>query len=363
MKIIFVGGARPNFMKIAPLMREIKKYKRFKPVIVHTGQHYDYEMSKVFFEDLNIGKPHYCLNVGSATHAYQTAEMMKKFEKVCIREKPELVVVVGDVNSTLACSVVSKKMHIKVAHIEAGLRSKDLDMPEEINRIITDSISDFLFVTEKSAINNLKREGKNAAKIYFVGNTMIDSLVFGLKKLNKINLKKLKVYLLKNELGNYSVVTLHRPSNVDNKPGLLRLIKILNKISDDTPLVFPIHPRAEKNIKILKSKLSKNIHIIKPLGYLEFLFLCKDAKFVLTDSGGIQEEATFLKIPCFTLRENTERPVTMEMGTNILIGQNIDKTPSVIFKFFKAEHKRGKIPPLWDGKTAERIIKILNKIL
>ena len=363
-KIILAAGARPNFMKIAPLFRELKKYKgRFFPIIVHTGQHYDHGMSGVFFNDLDMQKPHYYLGVGSGSHAHQTAEAMKKFEKVCVKEKPRLIIVVGDVNSTLACSITAKKLHIRVAHVEAGLRSRDMSMPEEMNRIVTDNVSDFLFVTEKKGVENLIKEGRNKNDIFLVGNTMIDSLKFSLNRLRESDIGKFQTSLLAEELKNYGVVTLHRPSNVDNKSNLLKLVRILNKISGKAPLFFPIHPRTEKNIKRFKTILSKNIHVIKPLGYLEFLFLCKGAKFILTDSGGIQEEASFLNIPCFTLRKNTERPVTIESGTNILVGERINRLPSLVDKSLDKSSAKRRTIPLWDGKAAVRIIKILNKVL
>ena len=361
-KIALVGGARPNFMKIAPLFRELNKYKKnFMPIVVHTGQHYDYEMSKAFFEDLDIGEPDYYLGVGSGSHARQTAEIMKQFEKVCLKEKFDLVVVVGDVNSTVACSIVSRKLHIRVAHVEAGLRSRDLDMPEEINRIVTDSISDFLFVTEKSAVDNLINEGKTRRQIFFVGNTMIDSLKFALDRL-KERKTKVRHNLLSGGIKDYGIITLHRPSNVDFKQNLDRIMSILNKVSLGIPLIFPVHPRTKKNIKKFAIKTAGNIHFIKPLRYLEFISLCKSAKFILTDSGGIQEEATFLKIPCLTLRKNTERPVTITKGTNVLVGKYIDKIPGLIKDILKYKHRSSKIPLLWDGKTAGRIVKILRKL-
>jgi UDP-N-acetylglucosamine 2-epimerase (non-hydrolysing) len=287
---------------------------------------------------------------------------MKKFEKRCIETKPTLVVVVGDVNSTLASSIVAKKLGIEVAHIEAGLRSGDMSMPEEINRIVTDSISDFLFVTEKSAINNLEKEGKSKDRIFFVGNTMIDSLVVALKKLDNINIKEFRASSLKKELGTYGVVTLHRPSNVDDRVQLLKIINILNKVSHRIPLIFPMHPRTAKKIRDFSIRCSSNIYVEKPLGYLEFIFLCKNAKFVLTDSGGIQEETTFLKVPCFTLRKNTERPVTVEIGTNVLLGEDVNRLPLLINRILGKDCKHSDIPPFWDGRAAERIVQVIKKI-
>jgi UDP-N-acetylglucosamine 2-epimerase (non-hydrolysing) len=362
-KVIFVAGARPNFMKIAPLLREFKKYKDFKCVLVHTGQHYDYEMSESFFQDLQIPKPDYFLGVGSGSHANQTAATMIKFEEVCEKEAPAIVAVVGDVNSTLACSITAKKMNIKVAHIEAGLRSFDLAMPEEINRMVTDSISDFLFTTEKAANVNLLKEGKKKQQILFVGNTMIDSLVYGSNQLKKIDHKSFGVHQLKNELQDYGVVTLHRPSNVDDRTKLRKMVEVLNDISNKLPLVFPVHPRTKKNLETFKISLGKDIHTTSPLGYLEFLYLYSNSRCLITDSGGIQEEATFLKIPCFTLRSNTERPVTVSLGTNVLIGDDFGRLKKLIGQLLRGKVKKGTIPQLWDGKTSQRIAVLMNKIL
>lgn len=373
MKIFLVGGARPNFIKIAPIVRELKKRnillksklaskKTICFKIIHTGQHYDYKMSKVFFDELEIPEPDYFLNSGSGTHAVQTAKIMVKFEKKCLKDKPNIVVVVGDVNSTLACSIVSKKLNIKVAHIEAGLRSKDMKMPEEINRIVTDSISDYLFVTEKSAILNLTQEGKKDNQIFFVGNVMIDTLFFQLNKLSNWSGKK----AIKSLDKNYAVVTLHRPSNVDNKLILSNIIESLTLISKNMPIIFPVHPRTKQNLK--KFKLfniidNSNIKLRPPLSYMEFLNIWKDAKLVLTDSGGLQEETTALGIPCFTIRENTERPITIEEGTNILVGISKGTIMSAYRKFKNGNAKKGKIPKFWDGYAASRIVTILiNKL-
>lgn len=369
MKIFLVGGARPNFVKIAPVVRELKKRnirskervlskKTIYYKIIHTGQHYDYEMSKVFFNELEIPQPDYFLNSGSGSHAEQTAKIMAEFERKCLKEKPNIVVVVGDVNSTLACSIASKKLNIKVAHVEAGLRSKDMKMPEEINRIVTDSISDYLFVTEKSAILNLKQEGKKDNQIFFVGNVMIDTLFFQLNKLS--NWSSLKSIKPLNE--NYAVVTLHRPSNVDNKQILSDIIESLSYISEDMPVVFTVHPRTKKNLEefgLLNVVDGSNIRLLPPLPYMEFLNLWKDSKLVLTDSGGLQEETTALGIPCFTIRENTERPVTIEEGTNMLVGIRKETIISAYNNFKKGAVKKGKIPAFWDGQAASRIVAIL----
>lgn len=366
---MLVAGARPNFMKIAPIIRALErkqnpKYKEnLKWKLVHTGQHYDYKMSEAFFDDLDIPSPDYFLNAGSGSHAEQTAAVMVEFERVCVLEKPDIVIVVGDVNSTLACSITAKKLNIKVAHVEAGLRSFDMTMPEEINRIVTDSISDYLFVTEKSGVENLKNEGKNTQRIFFVGNIMIDTLRYSLKKI-----KSGKTLGLKNSIKegtpNYAVVTLHRPANVDDAEKLKDILLALKEIANDLDVYFPIHPRTEKNIRNfgLDSLISSpKIHVIPPQSYIEFLSLWKNAVLVLTDSGGLQEETTAIGIPCFTLRENTERPITIEEGTNTLVGTKAKGILKEYCTFKNGIRKRGKIPELWDGKTAERIISVLLK--
>ncbi|MEW6738684.1 MAG: UDP-N-acetylglucosamine 2-epimerase (non-hydrolyzing) [Nitrospirota bacterium] len=358
MKIFLVAGARPNFMKIAPLIHELKRNgKEDAWKLIHTGQHYDYEMSKAFFDDLDIPEPDHFLNVGSGTHAEQTAKVMIEFEKVCMKEKPDIIIVVGDVNSTLACSITAKKLHIKVAHVEAGLRSRDMSMPEEINRIITDSISDYLFVTEESAVENLRKEGKRDKQIFFVGNIMIDTLYYSLEKLKKIKPKTCAEG--RNDFS-YAVVTLHRPSNVDDEVKLKDILNALSVISSELKIYFPMHPRTRKNIDKFKlNNLLENITVVPPMPYLEFLTLWKDAALVLTDSGGIQEETTALGIPCFTIRNNTERPITIEEGTNTLVGTTIEGILNAYKEFKSGIKKEWKIPPLWDGKTAQRIIKLL----
>lgn len=380
MKILLVAGARPNFMKIAPLVWTLNKNNKrnrrnqINYKLVHTGQHYDYEMSKVFFDELDIPQPDYFLGAGSGTHAGQTAKVMVEFEKVCVKEKPDVVVVVGDVNSTLACSVTAKKLGVKVAHVEAGLRSFDMTMPEEINRIVTDSISDYLFVSEKSGSKNLKKEGKNKNQVFFVGNIMIDTLFYGLKKIGNEKLRSLEVKKRLEDKKSqklhaicsmpYAVLTLHRPSNVDDKNKLKDILMALIEISKDMDIYFPIHPRTKKNIEKMKLKYileNSNIKTMPPLSYLEFLSLWKDASLVLTDSGGIQEETTVLGIPCFTIRENTERPITIEEGTNVLVGTTGQGILEAYKKFKEGKRKKGKVPELWDGKTAQRIVKILVK--
>jgi len=360
MKIILTAGARPNFMKIAPLVHELRKDNRgIEWKLVHTGQHYDFDMAQVFFEELEIPKPDHFLNAGSGTHAEQTAKVMIEFEKVCLKEKPDIIVVVGDVNSTLACSIVGKKQNIIVAHVEAGLRSGDLTMPEEINRMVTDSISDLLFVSEKSGLENLKKEGKRDNQVFFVGNIMIDTLYYQLNKLNKHNNTKSG----KNRISAskpYGVVTLHRPSNVDEKIACRGIIEALSEISENLPIVFPVHPRTKKNLEsfgLMKLIDDANIKLPPPLPYTEFLKLWKDAEVVFTDSGGIQEETTALGVPCFTIRENTERPITIEEGTNTLVGNKKEDILRSYADFRNGNYKQGKVPHLWDGKTAGRIIK------
>jgi len=361
-KIISVVGARPNFMKVAPLHRAFQKYTdRINHLICHTGQHYDEKMSKVFFDDLELPHPNFYLGVGSGSHAEQTAKVMIEFEKILLEEKPDLIIVVGDVNSTIACSLTAAKLYIKIAHVEAGLRSFDRYMPEEINRVLTDTISDLLFVTEKSGLDNLKHEGVESQKIFFTGNVMIDSLAHYLDKA-----KDSKII---DELGltrnNYVLVTLHRPSNVDTKENLQALIRLLNKIADLRKLVFPIHPRTKSNMTKfgLIETLSKNVILTEPIGYIDFLSLTSNAELIVTDSGGIQEESTFLGIQCITVRDNTERPITVDVGTNQLIGTNLIDVESAAFQVLNGNKKAGRIPELWDGKAAERICDIIAEKL
>lgn len=380
-KLLIIVGARPNFIKIAPLMEEIKKYRKIKPVLVHTGQHYDDKMSDLFFEDLGLPRPNVYLGVGSGTQAVQTAKIMIKFEKVLVKEKPDLIIVVGDVNSTLACSIVAAKLCIPVAHVEAGLRSFDRTMPEEINRIVTDSLSDFLFTTCEDANQNLRKEGVPENKIYFVGNVMIDTLLKHRERAKKSNiLKKLGIekgtlidkYELKT---NYAVLTLHRPSNVDNKDTFQNILEALKIVSREIPIIFPIHPRTKKQIKkfgfynylffpSLNStnpmNLKNSINCIDPVGYFDFLHLMANSKLALTDSGGIQEETTILDIPCLTIRANTERPVTITQGTNVLVGTDKEKIVTESLNILNGGGKIGRIPKLWDGKAAERIVEILS---
>ncbi|GBD89452.1 UDP-2,3-diacetamido-2,3-dideoxy-D-glucuronate 2-epimerase [bacterium BMS3Abin04] len=356
-KVISVVGARPNFMKIAPIHRAFQKYKNHvKHLICHTGQHYDEKMSKVFFDDLELPKPDFYLGIGSGSHAEQTAKVMIEFEKILIQEKPDLVLVVGDVNSTIACSLTAAKLHIKIVHVEAGLRSFDKMMPEEINRVLTDSISDYLFVTEKSGMENLMHEGVPDSKVFFVGNVMIDSLAYYLNKTNGAMLSKFGL-----EPGKYVLVTLHRPSNVDSKEQLTKLINMLNRVSEKRKVLFPIHPRTLKNLKEynLLDEDNKNLILTDPIGYIDFLSLTKNAELILTDSGGIQEESTYLGVQCITLRTSTERPVTVEIGTNQLLGTDLNKAELAANLVLEGNKKQGRIPDLWDGKAAERITEIL----
>jgi UDP-N-acetylglucosamine 2-epimerase (non-hydrolysing) len=360
MKIISVVGARPNFMKIAPIVREIDQSDKLENVLVHTGQHYDEKMSDAFFSDLGIPAPDYNLNVGSGSHAKQTAEVMLRFEKVIEQEKPHLVLVVGDVNSTLACSIVAAKLNIAVAHVEAGLRSFDRKMPEEINRIVTDAVSDLFFITSPEAEEYLLKEGSPKERIHYVGNVMIDTLMYNLEQaefpslLEDLNISERK----------YALVTIHRPSNVDDPDKLKSMISALVKIQEKIPVVFPVHPRTKKNIdKIFPQEYFQNLkqfHLMEPLGYLTFLSLMKFAQIVVTDSGGIQEETTALGVPCLTVRENTERPITITEGTNHLVGTSEDKILETASKIISGHVKSGKCPKYWDGKASKRIIRILE---
>lgn len=364
LKVLIIAGARPNFMKVAPILAEMKRRPaEFEPKIVHTGQHYDAGMSDAFFADLGLPEPDFHLGVGSASHTVQTAKIMLAFEPIVIDEKPDWVVVVGDVNSTIACALVCAKLGVKVAHVEAGLRSYDRTMPEEINRILTDSISDLLLTPSPDAEPNLIKEGIAREKIRFVGNVMIDSLFSSLKRAES---SKIRESLNLSE-GTYAVLTLHRPSNVDARETLSPLIDVLVEIAEKIPIVFPVHPRTRAKIDEfgLRERIeSSNLRLIDPLGYLDFLRLYSGSKIALTDSGGLQEETTALGIPCLTIRENTERPITIEMGTNRLVGTNPENLKKAAFEILadQSPKSNAKIPPLWDGKTAERICNALLKI-
>jgi UDP-N-acetylglucosamine 2-epimerase (non-hydrolysing) len=358
-KIISVVGARPNFMKIAPIHRAFQKYKKvINHLICHTGQHYDEKLSKIFFDDLELPEPDFYLGVGSGSHAEQTGTTMIEFEKVLLKENPDLIIVVGDVNSTIACSLTAVKLHIPTVHVEAGLRSFDRKMPEEINRILTDTIADYLFVTEQSGLVNLKNEGISEEKVYFVGNVMIDSLIHFLPKAttSKI-LDQLQI-----EPKNYVLATLHRPSNVDEKDNLSSLVNLLNNISLKRKVIFPIHPRTKNKLDLfgILSSLNPDVILTDPIGYLDFIKLIKNCGLILTDSGGIQEESTYLGIQCITIRTTTERPVTVEMGTNHLAGDDYVKAEQIVIEVLNGKIKQGKIPEKWDGKTSERITEIIS---
>ncbi len=364
LKIINVVGARPNFMKIAPIMKAQKAHRDIQSILLHTGQHYDSGLSDVFFQDLKIDNPQIYLGVGSNTHAKQTAEIMEKFEKVCIKERPDLVLVVGDVNSTLACSLVAAKLQIKVAHVEAGLRSRNWEMPEEINRILTDRLADYLFTTSKDADANLKREGIDNSKIFFVGNVMIDTLK-SFEQTSATNSKILEK--LKLTQGDYAVLTMHRAENVDHSDRLKAILDGLEEVQQKIRIIYPIHPRSCKMIRAFsyaeKIMAMQNLRLIDPLGYLDFLRLMSNAKFVLTDSGGLQEETTVLGIPCITLRSETERPITVTEGTNTVVGTDKAKIIQASLKILDGKSKKGRVPELWDGKAAMRIVKILHENL
>ena len=360
MKIITVAGARPNFIKIAPLCRAFNKRKdRFEHLICHTGQHFDRNMSKIFFEQLEMPEPDFNLGVGGGTHADQTARIMIEFEKIMDRHKPDLILVPGDVNSTLACSVVASKLGIKIGHVEAGLRSFDRGMPEEINRIVTDVLSDYLFISEEAGLTNLRKEGLAEDKLHFVGNIMIDSLVHFLPIIEQSDILD-KLNLMD---GQYTLMTFHRPSNVDTRSSLTQLVDMLNRLTGKTKLVFPVHPRTRKNLEEfdLMSKLSEEILTLDPIGYIDFLALTRSANLLITDSGGIQEETTFLGVQCITVRNNTERPVTVSLGTNHLVGTDLDAVEKAALEVLDGNIKKGIIPEKWDGLTAERIVDIIDK--
>ncbi len=368
MKTIYlVAGARPNFMKIAPIVRALNASKTMTYRIIHTGQHYDPEMNDVFFEELGIPQPDIFMGVGGGTHAQQTAKIMIAFEEYCLNDRPDTVLVVGDVNSTLACSIVAKKLHIPVAHVEAGLRSGDMRMPEEINRLVTDSISDWFFVTEPSGLQHLKHEGKPEHAIFHVGHVMIDNLLYQVEKLAHIDTSTFATTAFKiaqHAAGKrYGVVTLHRPSNVDDAETFTRISYALKIIAQELPLIFPVHPRTRGNLEKFAIDLGPNITLIGPQAYMAFLHLWKDAAVVLTDSGGLQEETTALGVPCVTLRENTERPVTLEEGTNVLAGTDPDRIITAVQKILHNPVKSSRRPELWDGKAAERIVCILATML
>ncbi|MFC1694030.1 non-hydrolyzing UDP-N-acetylglucosamine 2-epimerase [Candidatus Latescibacterota bacterium] len=361
MRILCVVGTRPNFIKMAALYHEMKKRKSFEPVLVHTGQHYDANMSRVFFTELELPEPDIDLNVSGGSHTYQTSLIMERFESVVQDVTPDLMIVVGDVNSTLAASIVASQCGIPLAHVEAGLRSGDRGMPEEINRILVDHIADFLFVTEQSGIDNLQKEGISEDKIFFVGNVMVDTLLANREKaqdsdvLNRLGLSR----------GRYAVVTLHRPSNSDDRDALSEILYALCEISRELTVVLPIHPRTRKRMDefglLTAVESESGIILTEPLGYLDFLYCMSEARMVLTDSGGIQEETTILGVPCITVRNNTERPVTIESGTNTLAGTRGDDIISAYRSLPDVSRNQLPHPPLWDGKASERIIDVLER--
>jgi UDP-N-acetylglucosamine 2-epimerase (non-hydrolysing) len=363
MLIYLVAGARPNFMKIAPIVRALQAQQLLTYKIIHTGQHYDREMNDVFFEELGIPQPDVFMGAGGGSHAQQTAKIMVGFEELCVQERPAAVLVVGDVNSTLACSIVAKKLNIPVAHVEAGLRSGDMAMPEEINRLVTDSISDWFFVTEPAALEHLRREGKREDAIHYVGHVMVDNVLYQADKLDHTDTSSFETSAWKAERKaagqRYGVVTLHRPSNVDDAANFTRIASALKDIAAELPLIFPVHPRTRANLEKFGIDLGPNITLAGPQAYMAFLNLWKDAAVVLTDSGGLQEETTALGVPCVTIRENTERPVTVDEGSNVLAGTDPAAIIREARKILRGEGKQGRRPHLWDGKAAERIVDVL----
>lgn len=377
MKVILVCGARPNFVKIGPLIRAINKYNSLRssnpiePLLVHTGQHYDYKMSKIFFENLELPEPDIYLGIGSGTQAWQTGKIMIEFEKVLFQQRVDFVIVVGDVNSTLAASLAATKLHITIAHVEAGLRSYDRSMPEEINRLLTDVVSDYLFTPSQDANENLLREGIPEKKIFLVGNVMIDSLLYSKERAKQSSI----LHQLGLKQRNYAVLTLHRPHNVDDEKSLRTIVKALDIISQRITIVFPCHPRTSKNIERFglghlfqpvetrdaELGISTNgILLAEPLSYLDFLKLIMNAALVMTDSGGIQEETTALGIPCLTLMNTTERPITITQGTNTLVGNGSERVIKEASRILNGKGKKGSCPELWDGKAAERIVEVLS---
>lgn len=362
-KILLVVGARPNFMKSAPLMRELQKNSdRFDTILIHTGQHYDHKLSQLFFDELRMPKPNIYLGVGSGSHAEQTARIMVGLESELLELRPDLVVVFGDVNSTLAAAVVAAKLCVKLAHVEAGLRSFDNTMPEEINRIVTDRLSEYLFVSEESGLVNLEKEGVPLEKVFFTGNIMIDSLVSNLEVARESDILD-RLSLRPRE---YIAMTMHRPANVDSRDVLRGIMVAIEEIGKRMPVVFPCHPRTRERIEefsLLSQNDSAGLKVVEPLGYLDFLKLQSEAYLVLTDSGGIQEETTYLGIPCITMRENTERPATVDVGSNTICGTDPKRITEAALQAIDGTIKKGGVPKLWDGKTAIRIVDILMEKL
>ena len=354
-RILSVVGTRPNFVKISPLLREMRKVPSIHPVLVHTGQHYDRELNQQYFSDIDLPHPDFELAIREKTNSLQVAKMVERLEPLCRQVKPHLLLVVGDVNSTLAASLVGTYLRIPIAHVEAGLRSFDWTMPEEMNRVVTDRLSTLLFTTEKNAETNLLREGVARKRIFFVGNVMIDSLRLQLPRIQQSSILR-RLDLQKQQ---YAVLTLHRPSNVDDQKQLEKLMRTFHELSRKLPLVFPIHPRTRENIKKFHlSAYLANVRAVDSLVYSDFLSLMQNAKLVLTDSGGVQEETTYLRVPCLTVRENTERPVTVHLGTNRVVGTDPTSITRSFAAVLRGNVKRGTVPPLWDGKAAARIVKI-----
>ena len=359
MKVANVVGARPNLVKIAPLVREMRKHPEIQPLLIHTGQHYDEKLSDIFFRQMGIPQPDVNLEVGSGSHAWQTAEILKRIEPVLLEHRPDLALVVGDVNSTVAASLAATKLGIAVAHVEAGLRSFDRTMPEEINRVLTDAVADYLFATEEDAVENLLREGRPRERIFLVGNVMIDALQQFLPIAQQSRIA--------NELGlaegagyrPFAVLTLHRPSNVDSLETLKKLLGAIEELAEKLPVIFPVHPRTQQKLTELKNHYHPRFRMMPPLGYLDFICLLSRARLVLTDSGGIQEETTALGVPCITIRENTERPVTVTQGTNQIVGQDPARIVAAAREALLGKSKAGRVPRLWDGQAAERIVEVL----
>jgi len=363
MLVYLVAGARPNFMKIAPIVRALQAQAQLSFKIIHTGQHYDRDMNAVFFDELGIPEPDLFMAAGGGSHAEQTGKIMVGFETLCLEARPDAVVVVGDVNSTLACSIVAKKLGIPVAHVEAGLRSGDMSMPEEINRLVTDSIADWFFVTEPSGVAHLRREGKPEASIHYVGHVMVDNVLFQANKLAQRDTSAFDGAAFKAAHLRYGVVTLHRPGNVDDPVALANIAGALREIAAHLPLIFPVHPRTRAKLDQFDIDLGPHITLVGPQGYMAFLNLWKDAALVLTDSGGLQEETTALGVPCITMRTTTERPVTVDEGSNVLAGTEPRAIIAAAQHILRGGGKQGRRPHLWDGHAAERIVTILARTL
>ena len=359
MKIANIVGARPNLVKIAPLLREMRRHSAIHPLLIHTGQHYDEKLSDIFFRQMGIPEPDINLEVGSGSHAQQTAETLKRIEPCLVEQEPDLVLVVGDVNSTIAAALAAAKLSIPVAHVEAGLRSFDRTMPEEINRVLTDALADYLFVTEEDAIGNLLREGRPRERIYFVGNVMIDALQHFLPIAQQSRIGHELGLTDGNGFRPFAVLTLHRPSNVDSADTLRDLLQAIEAVAGLLPVVFPVHPRTRQKLDDLQIATHPDLRLIPPVGYLDFLCLLSKARIVLTDSGGIQEETTVLGVACLTLRQNTERPVTATEGTNQIVGQDPARIIDAVRNILAGQAKSGRVPRFWDGHASERIVEIL----